>query len=1285
MKRSLFIAIVVLLMAALFVSCNADKALEDQLFEVSIDEGAKALQATGEFDIDINQYYWFYTATKTSGGFRTGEKTAETPVKTANDAPAAGIIGASLGSFSKGTWEFSFFGYANPADKGTEAKRVYLQTGLSQTVSSAVSLAITLVRGEGALPPATVVFDKPTWYHEDFKTLPANQTTGGYELTLKVLVGENATEAWKTVTATTVDGKATFEFADTDVLELSAQTTLLFRVYWGTDLVGSENLVIPAAGSTKYTVSDLNDLSGITPVDENYGVVVFDANVPGLEETEATGTISVSPVDATVVKAGVAPVSTEQTTVTFPAGAFGTTAETHELTIQVADATQPAVSAFQIQTEGAAIAALSFTIDESTTTTPTTTTFSAPVEVETYIQPGLSANSVAVEYVGTYSGTDAQPTDVVYDPATGKLTFKVTHFSDYVIVSTKAVARIGANLYEDFAAAITASQNGNTIILLKDVTANGFVISGKAVTLAINGKKLTGGDMWVYGDGTLTVDGTVTGSLVHGCFCIGKAGNNNGNIVINGGTYECDDNDTCLHINGECLNSDVTIKNAKITSPTDNGIQLNGSGTFLLENCEITGATAVYVKSGVLTINGGTYTGNMAPANYSYYGNGANATGDAIVIDSCEYPGGAPTVIINSGVFTGTKSAVGYYTYDGNNDGVKQEATITINAINGIENVEVFDFTAGEAYTLAGFRDAVNAGTTSGGRYLLFKDVDLANTAWTPIGTKDHPFNGVFDGQNHTISNYSVTGVQYYAALFGYVTGSANNEYDGYDDIWINNALDETKIAESKYSAVIKNLNVSGADCSSTKKFAAGLVAYANNAYIYNCSVANSTVSTGKVAGGLVATINGSIVKDCTSYESNTVSASQYHAAGLICYINYPDGDGAYPAAAGLPSAVINSNNYASISCTNTGGNGGGYAGVVANINACNLTALTSAVINCSNSGNITISSPNYPSQVGGITASGQGVSVFASCINTGDIEVTSAASSANLVAGIVASMAGADPNGRIGLYNCVNSGDVSVIATSDMTFVAGIIAQAENDEMYIDGCTNTGVVSCKNTSEVKIGYISTILAQINQISTITYKNMEFADLSELSEALPQYYVGISDSGSITIDSSVVVTDNTGILELGYIRRIVAYDGLCTQFRFKGAVPGTSGTTRSAYADIPNAKLIIADGETFTCGVLALEADGMGIVNDGTFRGGVELFGENVTVINNGAFEANNGNCIDLFGTSGTVTQNGSFGTGFGGVYLKSAGTFTVTGAIPHVSAGYTSNNEGNVYTVTTV
>lgn len=35
-----------------------------------------------------------------------------------------------------------------------------------------------------------------------------------------------------------------------------------------------------------------------------------------------------------------------------------------------------------------------------------------------------------------------------------------------------------------------------------------------------------------------------------------------------------------------------------------------------------------------------------AKADYNFNGNGANPTGDALVIDNCSYPGGAPTASV---------------------------------------------------------------------------------------------------------------------------------------------------------------------------------------------------------------------------------------------------------------------------------------------------------------------------------------------------------------------------------------------------------------------------------------------------------------------------------------------------------------------------------------------------------------------------------------------------------------------------------------------------------------
>ncbi len=56
---------------------------------------------------------------------------------------------------------------------------------------------------------------------------------------------------------------------------------------------------------------------------------------------------------------------------------------------------------------------------------------------------------------------------------------------------------------------------------------------------------------------------------------------------------------------------------------------------------------------------------------------------------------------------------------------------------------------------MALFRDLVNAGNTFEGKTVVLKnDIDLEgskNNQWTPIGTNETPFEGVFDGNNKTI------------------------------------------------------------------------------------------------------------------------------------------------------------------------------------------------------------------------------------------------------------------------------------------------------------------------------------------------------------------------------------------------------------------------------------------------------------------------------------------------------------------------------------------------------
>jgi len=59
------------------------------------------------------------------------------------------------------------------------------------------------------------------------------------------------------------------------------------------------------------------------------------------------------------------------------------------------------------------------------------------------------------------------------------------------------------------------------------------------------------------------------------------------------------------------------------------------------------------------------------------------------------------------------------------------------------------------------------------GKFELLWDVDMAGSDWTPVGSKDAPFTGSFDGMGYIISNLTVTpGADGYTGFFGVNEGS---------------------------------------------------------------------------------------------------------------------------------------------------------------------------------------------------------------------------------------------------------------------------------------------------------------------------------------------------------------------------------------------------------------------------------------------------------------------------------------------------------------------------------
>lgn len=454
------------------------------------------------------------------------------------------------------------------------------------------------------------------------------------------------------------------------------------------------------------------------------------------------------------------------------------------------------------------------------------------------------------------------------------------------------VAQIGDTGYTTLAGAFSGVVSGQTITLLENASVSSMITLDKSITLDLNGHKASKDDgnsfIQIINGATLTVNGTTTNSELYGRINLGIASNNNGSAVLTGGYYHCTNNQTVLHINGTCLDSNVTITDATITSPTDNGIQLNGKGSFKIVNSTITGATAVYVKAGDLTIENSALKGTMNPANYSYWGNGANATGDALVVDACNYPGGDPSLHIKGGSYIGTKAAIGYYQYDGG------KASLDISSGNFSSDPSIYVSDACKAYknsdntysvisssgemtesygiyeinnlsNLTWFANRVNAGESfSGKTFKLMSDINFNHAEWVPIGighftdsahnTKTDPdraFEGIFDGQNHTISNFSVSQTP--------------------AEIAANTGLDTDKNASGndyKYNTDIDNLSK-------------GLFGYVNNGTIKNLKVSGAAVTGWNAEAAVIGTMGVGTV-DNVDVDASTVTGAYENAGAVI-------------------------------------------------------------------------------------------------------------------------------------------------------------------------------------------------------------------------------------------------------------------------------------------------------------------------------------------------------------------------------------------------------------------
>ena len=308
---------------------------------------------------------------------------------------------------------------------------------------------------------------------------------------------------------------------------------------------------------------------------------------------------------------------------------------------------------------------------------------------------------------------------------------------EYVTFSTSMLGNPGVfTLLDD----VSLTQRLTVGILAKDITIdlNGHTFTSTATDCAI----LTGNDR---SDVTLLITdssdgkgGTIVADNADQAITLN--GSNNHIIIDEGVSIEgsciamfgpnqtldvygtiIGSDDFAIATNGsQTSNATINIYDGALVDADEVAMYLPSSGTTTISGGVILADTAVYVKSATLDITGGTLYGVGDVAAYRYNGNGCYATGDALVIDNCGYPGGVPVVSISDGELSSTNGlAVASYVKQDDATQTGEFDRVTGFVTGGLFSNDVTDYiAAGYASVLTESGWAVSRASTSEGEVI---------------------------------------------------------------------------------------------------------------------------------------------------------------------------------------------------------------------------------------------------------------------------------------------------------------------------------------------------------------------------------------------------------------------------------------------------------------------------------------------------------------------------------------------------------------------------------------
>ena len=397
-----------------------------------------------------------------------------------------------------------------------------------------------------------------------------------------------------------------------------------------------------------------------------------------------------------------------------------------------------------------------------------------------------------------------------------------------------------------------------------------------------------------------------------------------------------------------------------------------------------------------------------------------------------------------------------------------------------------------------GYNTAAGGNTFAGKYVKQIVDIDLNNNEWQPIGYREKAvFQGVYDGDGHSVSGLKITSVSYRTGLFGgvgYVQSHLNLDSNttndqvmpvptadcGIANLTVNGniTLDGTHASRFYYGGVVSYLGDEKFDCD----YKAFLINVTSNVNITTTRFGDNIAVGGVVGHSYNAVIENAVyggIVDVTSDHTNQPTGGIVGKAANTEFISCVNNGAITVKCSGNQDNVVRA---------------GGIAGGFMKVKTSEYLVFTNCVNNGAVSASITASTSGKRVQAGGILGSiryyatkeayvENGVDTqktysnynitFNNCVNAGTINTTSVGSGETNAGGIAGSLyqgSGGDSNnaGNIKFYNCVNVGKVTTKSSSRAGGMAGVI--------YTQGTYTYGVemVDCHSAANTGNGNIMT-------------------------------------------------------------------------------------------------------------------------------------------------------------------------------------------------------------------